>query len=96
MLPFRRLISLNAMVSFCSFIDELDAVFQRMKLGADLDFRVDLSKFETDPERTKLSFDDQKKLLIKLLDKNHLYYNEANIDDVDVRDLISDKDNNNA
>jgi len=27
-----------------------------------------------------------------MLDKNQLYYNEANIDDADVRDLISDSD----
>ena len=74
-------------------LDELNAVFQRMKDGADFDFRVDLStKFENDPDRKNLSFEDQKKLLIKLLDKNQLYYNEANIDDVDVRDLISDSD----
>lgn len=73
-------------------LDELDAVFQRMKDGADFDFRVDLTKFENDPDREKLSFEDQKRLLIKLLDKNQLYYNEANIDDADVRDLISDSD----
>ena len=75
-----------------STLDELDAVFQRMKAGADFDFRVDLTKFENDPDRKKLSFEDQKRLLIKLLDKNQLYYNEANIDDADVRDLISDSD----
>lgn len=73
-------------------LDELDVVFQRMKDGADLDFRVDLAAFENNPERKQLSFEDQKKLLIKLLDKNQLYYNEANIDDADVRDLISDTD----
>jgi adenine-specific DNA-methyltransferase len=73
-------------------LDELDTVFQRMKAGADFDFRVDLAKFESDPDRKKLSFAEQKRLLIKLLDKNQLYYNEANIDDADVRDLISDSD----
>lgn len=73
-------------------IDELNAVYDRMKQGADLDFRVDLNKFENDSERASLPFEDQKKLLIKLLDKNQLYYNEANIDDADVRDLISDSD----
>ena len=72
--------------------DELNAIYTRMKQGADLDFRADLDKYENDPERTSLSFEDQKKLLIKLLDKNQLYYNEANIDDANVRDLISDSD----
>ncbi|UIF30313.1 site-specific DNA-methyltransferase [Levilactobacillus brevis] len=73
-------------------VDELNKVYQRMKKGADLDFRVDLAKYESDPGRKNLSFDDQKKLLIKMLDKNQLYYNEANIDDADVRDLVSDTD----
>lgn len=73
-------------------VDELNEVYQRMKLGADLDFRVDLEKYENSSERKELSFDDQKKLLTKILDKNQLYYNEANIDDADVRDLVSDSD----
>ncbi|MCU4693017.1 site-specific DNA-methyltransferase, partial [Limosilactobacillus reuteri] len=72
--------------------DELELVFHRMKQGADFDFRVDLERYENDKERKQLSFDDQKKLLIKMLDKNQLYYNEANIDDANVRDLISDSD----
>lgn len=73
-------------------IDELNSVYQRMKQGADYDFRVDLSKYENDPERKTMSFEDQKKLLIKMLNKNQLYFNEDNIDDSDVRDLISDSD----
>lgn len=73
-------------------IDALNDVYQRMKSGADYDFRVDLSKYENDPECKAMSFDDQKKLLIKMLNKNQLYFNEANIDDADVRDLISDTD----
>ncbi len=75
-----------------SNLDELYSVYERMKKGADLDFRVDLAKYESDPGRKNLSFDDQKKLLIKMLDKNQLYYNEANIDDADVRDLVSETD----
>lgn len=73
-------------------IDELNSVYQRMEQGADYDFRVDLSKYENDPERKTMSFEDQKKLLIKMLNKNQLYFNEDNIDDSDVRDLISDSD----
>ena len=72
--------------------DELELVFHRIKQGADFDFRVDLERYENDKERKQLSFDDQKKLLIKMLDKNQLYYNEANIDDANIRDLISDSD----
>ncbi|MCT3582720.1 site-specific DNA-methyltransferase [Levilactobacillus brevis] len=73
-------------------INELDDVYKRMKVGADFDFRVDLDKYENDAERKALPFEEQKQLLVKLLDKNQLYYNFNNIDDADVRDLISDKD----
>lgn len=73
-------------------INELDTVYKRMRVGADFDFRVDLDKYENDAERKALPFEEQKQLLVKLLDKNQLYYNFNNIDDADVRDLISDKD----
>ena len=73
-------------------IDELNSIYQRMKQGADYDFRIDLSKYENDPERKSMSLEDQKELLIKMLNKNQLYFNEDNIDDADVRDLISDSD----
>ena len=73
-------------------IDELNNVYQRMKKDADFDFRVDLDKYENELKRNPLSFTDQKKLLIKMLDKNQLYYNEANIDDADVKSLISNND----
>lgn len=73
-------------------MNELDTVYKRMKVGADFDFRVDLDKYENDAERKALPFEEQKQLLVKLLDKNQLYYNFNNIDDADVRDLISNKD----
>lgn len=73
-------------------VNELNAVYERMKAGADFDFRVDLNKYENDAERKALPFAEQKRLLVKLLDKNQLYYNFNNIDDTDVRDLISDND----
>lgn len=73
-------------------VNELNKVYTRMKVGADFDFRVDLDKFENDSETKNLSFEDKKSLLIKMLDKNQLYYNEANIDDEEVCDLISDSD----
>lgn len=73
-------------------IDELNSVYQRMKQGADYDFRVDLNKYENDPKRKSMSFEKQKELLIKMINKNQLYFNEDNIDDADVRDLISDSD----
>lgn len=73
-------------------VDELDSVYKRMKQGGDYDFRVDLNKYENDPERKEMSFEKQRDLLIRMLNKNQLYYNEGNIDDADVRELISDTD----
>lgn len=78
-------------------IDELHEVYNRMLSGteasqepADLSFRADLDKIEWDA--TKVKFDDQKRLLIKLLDKNGLYYNYSEIDDQNVREFLSDSD----
>ena len=70
---------------------ELLAVFDRMKNTADFDFRVDLDKFATELANFK-TLEKQKRELFRILDKNQLYYNYANIDDTDVRDLISDND----
>lgn len=77
--------------------EELQTVYERMKDGvegsmapADISFRADLSKIEWDPSKVK--FDDQKRLLVKLLDKNGLYYNYSEIDDTDVREFLSDED----
>jgi adenine-specific DNA-methyltransferase len=72
--------------------DDLNKAYQHMKKSADLDYRADLEKYENDLDRQELSFDEQKKLLLELLDKNQLYFNEANIDDADVRSLLSDTD----
>lgn len=77
--------------------EELQTVYERMKDGvegslapADISFRADLSKIEWDPSKVK--FEDQKRLLVKLLDKNGLYYNYSEIDDADVREFLSDED----
>lgn len=70
---------------------ELLAVFDRMKNTADFDFRVDLDKFKAELN-TFESLADQKRELLRILDKNQLYYNYANIDDANVRDLIADHD----
>lgn len=78
-------------VQSASSTDELKAVFTRMKDVADFDFRVDLNKFETEWNSFE-SFEEQKRELIRILDKNQLYYIYANIDDANVRDLISDSD----
>jgi len=72
---------------------ELKSVYERMLSGtatdepADLSFRADLDKIDW-----LQGFDENKRLLVKLLDKNGLYYNYSEIDDRNVRDLISDED----
>src|SRR5699024_5223213 len=69
---------------------ELQEVFTFMLEEAEIDFRVDLEAVkDTLPE---LSLNDQKKTLIKIIDKNQLYYNYSEIDDENVRDLIDDND----
>ncbi|EMX5414654.1 site-specific DNA-methyltransferase [Listeria innocua] len=74
-------------------LDELKVVYHRMLEGtdtmepADISFRADLDKIDW-----MEGFVENKRLLIKLLDKNGLYYNFSEIDDANVRELISDKD----
>ena len=72
---------------------ELKSVYERMLSRtdtdepADISFRADLSKIDWIQ-----GFDENKRLLVKILDKNGLYYNYSEIEDKNVRDLISDED----
>lgn len=74
-------------------IEELKSVFDRMIEGtdteeaADLSFQADLSKIDW-----MEGFDTNKRLLVKILDKNGLYYNYSEIDDQTVREFLSDED----
>lgn len=72
-----------------SDLTELKMVYDRMKSNDDVDvsFRADLTKIDFS-ER----FEANKRLLVKLLDKNGLYYNYSEIDDANVRDIIADTD----
>lgn len=70
---------------------ELQTIFNRMLEVADFDFRVDLEEIQKE-ELWQQSINDQKRILIKVIDKNQLYYNYSEIDDENVRDLISDSD----
>lgn len=69
---------------------KLHEVFDFILNEAEIDFRIDLEKVQDTLH--ELSLDDQKKTLIKIIDKNQLYYNYSEIDDENVRDLISDND----
>jgi len=74
-------------------MEELKSVYERMLQGtdtdepADISFRADLTKIDWTE-----GFEENKRLLVKLLDKNGLYYNYSEIDDKNVRELISDED----
>lgn len=69
---------------------DLRSVFEFMLEEAEIDFRVDLEKVKDTLH--ELSLDEQKKTLLKIIDKNQLYYNYSEIDDGNVRDLITDND----
>lgn len=70
---------------------EVNTVYQRMvNDGADFDFRVDLKKFED--EKLELDFEKQKEFLLKIIDKNQLYYQYSEMEDEEVRELVSESD----
>ncbi len=61
---------------------ELLIVWDEMKIKGFLSYRVNPSLFDENIEEfKKLSFEEQKKLLIETLDKNDLYVNYSEIDD---------------
>ena len=68
----------------------LQKIFDFMLEEAEIDFQVDLE--EVKDTLHELSFEDQKKILFAIIDKNQLYYSYSEIDDENVRDLIADED----
>lgn len=72
-------------------VDDLEKIYQLMLDNVSLDFRVDLEGLRG-ALRESLDLDDKKRLLLKAIDKNQLYYNYSEIDDSNVRDLITDTD----
>ena len=73
-----------------SSMTELQQVFSRMLESADFEFQVDLDEVRN--TIWGLPIEDQKRTLVKIIDKNQLYYNYSEINDINVRDLISDTD----
>ena len=59
--------------------------------NVDLDFRTDLEQVQG-MLNDAISLEDKKRLLVKVIDKNQLYYNYSEIDDTNVRELIGDTD----
>ena len=78
-------------VRYASNSDQLNTIYQLMLENVDLDFRADLESVQTMLKDT-ISLEDKKRLLIKVIDKNQLYYNYDEIEDKNVRELISDTD----
>jgi adenine-specific DNA-methyltransferase len=62
-----------------------------MQKQAFLSYKVDYARFDEHAEEfTQLSITDQKRFLVEVLDKNQIYVNLSEIDDVDFQ--VSDED----
>lgn len=72
--------------------NELDRIYRAMKNSADIRLDVDLKKYES--KENGLTKEEKRKCLLDMLDKNQLYYNYADIDDSNVRNIpaLSDSD----
>lgn len=70
--------------------DELKTIFDNMKTTLDFDFRVDLQ--EVNQSIWDEEFEMQKKILVKIIDKNQLYHNYSEIDDVTIKSQLSQSD----
>ena len=72
---------------------QLEEVVNRMIMdGADFDFRVDVEKVLQDTEYQAMSWDDKKQMIVKVIDKNQLYYTYSDMEDCEVQDLMSESD----
>lgn len=60
---------------------ELDEIYNQMSKNAFLKFWFDKNEFEKDENFRSLDLDQRKKLLIDILDENHLYLNHADMHD---------------
>lgn len=69
-----------------------DVVNRMIEGGADFDFRVDVEKVLQDPEYQSMSLADKIQLIVKVIDKNQLYYAYSDMDDHNVQELMSDSD----
>lgn len=80
---------INAVIAARSSV-ELKDVFNDMKNTLDFDFRVDLQ--EVSQSLWEEDFDVQKKILVKIIDKNQLYHNYSEIEDETVKSQLADSD----
>jgi adenine-specific DNA-methyltransferase len=70
---------------------DLADIWRTMQDKAHLSYKVDLEAFDRNAkEFAQLSFEDQRKLLLEVLDKNQLYVNYCEIEDADYK--VSEED----
>lgn len=67
--------------------DNLKSVYDEMKSTLDFDFRVDLQEVQN--SIWKEDIETQKKILVKIIDKNQLYHNYSEIDDETIKSQLS-------
>lgn len=71
-------------------ITTLKETFNLMLNTGDFDFQVDLN--EVGQTLWDFPIEEQKKILVKIIDKNQLYFHYSEIDDENVREFISESD----
>lgn len=69
---------------------ELADIYKKMQKEAFFRYDIDLSKFD-EKDFAKLELEDQKKVLMECLDKNHLYVNYGEIEDSTYKVSTEDK-----
>src|SRR5699024_8280958 len=78
-------------IQTCQNAEELERTIDRMKQSAYLNFKVDLEKVTTkNKDFNSLPLDEQKDMLIQVLDMNQLYLNYSEIEDsqYDISDSV--------
>ena len=74
---------------------ELSGIYKKMQAEAFFRYEIDLSKFDQ-KQFAELSLDEQKKVLMACLDKNHLYVNYGEMGDATYKIPAEDKKINKA
>ncbi|GAI09031.1 unnamed protein product, partial [marine sediment metagenome] len=71
---------------------DLAKIWAVMRAKGHISYRIDLKEFDKNAgEFEQLSFEDQRKFLLEVLDKNQLYVNYCEIDDTDYKISAEDK-----
>lgn len=74
---------------------ELSAIYKKMKVEAFFRYEIDLSKF-AEKQFAEIALNEQKQVLLKCLDKNHLYVNYNEIEDATYKIPAEEKKINKA